>query len=85
MSDRALDIAPRIRRMAAMMLMVKPGDIADFPLSDAGATSRDLIDLVLQVEAEFNINISDLEVSGLKSVPDFAKVVAAKLGVTIDA
>ncbi len=70
-----------IRRMAGTLLGVKPKALEGVSLADAGAEKIDVTMLVLEVEAEFAISISDVEVEQLKSCEDFARLVARKHGV----
>lgn len=46
---------------------------------DLGADSLDIVELLMEIEEEFGVNISDDESERLKTVGDAVKYIAAKL------
>jgi acyl carrier protein len=80
MTDQS-DALSLIRRMAGVLLGVKPATLKEISLADAGADPLDVSMLIMEVEAEYEITISDMEVSSLNSCEDIARLVAQKLGV----
>jgi acyl carrier protein len=46
---------------------------------DLGADSLDIVELLMEIEEEFGVNISDEESERLKTVGDAAKYISAKL------
>lgn len=46
---------------------------------DLGADSLDIVELLMEIEEEFGVNISDDESERLKTVGDAVKFIAAKL------
>lgn len=46
---------------------------------DLGADSLDIVELLMEIEEEFSVNISDDESERLKTVGDAVKYIAAKL------
>lgn len=48
-------------------------------VDDLGADSLDVVDLIMSVEEEFDLEIPDEDVEGMKTVGDMVKYVEAKL------
>lgn len=46
---------------------------------DLGADSLDVVDLIMSLEEEFDVEIPDEDVEGMKTVGDIVKYVEAKL------
>lgn len=45
---------------------------------DLGADSLDVVDMVMSLEEEFDVEIPDEEIEGMKSVGDIVKFIEAK-------
>lgn len=75
------DIADRVSSVLAARLHV-PGDrIAEATSfeGDLGATSIDMVEMIMSLEDEFEIEISDGDSEGLRTVGDVVALVRAKL------
>lgn len=63
------DIAIRVRKIIAEQLCVTDADVKpESTLEDLGADSLDIVELILALEDEFLIEISDGDGEGLKTV-----------------
>ncbi len=47
-------------------------------IDDLGADSLDVVDMVMSLEEEFDIEIPDEEIEGMKTVGDIVKFIEAK-------
>ena len=48
-------------------------------VDDLGADSRDFVDLVMSLEDEFNVEIPDEDVEGIKTVGDIVKYLESNM------
>jgi acyl carrier protein len=51
-------------------------------LDDLGADSLDVVELVMSLEEEFNIEVPDEEVEGMRTVSDVERYVIKAVGAT---
>jgi acyl carrier protein len=82
MADRT-EIEARVRKVLAEQLAVDEGQVvpdARFA-EDLNADSLDLVEAVLALEEEWNIEIPEDEMDGVKTVGQAVELVAQKLGV----
>ncbi|HZP90421.1 MAG TPA: acyl carrier protein [Actinomycetota bacterium] len=81
--DRA-EIDARVRKVLAEQLAVDESQVvpdARFA-EDLNADSLDLVEAVLALEEEWNIEIPEEEMDGVKTVGQAVELVASKLGVS---
>ena len=77
----ATDIADRVSSVLAARLHV-PGDpIAEAATfeGDLGATPLDMVEVIMSLEDEFRIEISDRDSEGLRTVGDVLALIRTKL------
>jgi acyl carrier protein len=77
----AQDIAERVRGVIQRQLGVEPDRAADEARldSDLDADSLDCVELLMSLEEEFDVEISDDEGTKIETVGDAIRLVAAKL------
>jgi acyl carrier protein len=78
------EIETRVRKVLSEQLAVDEGQVtpdARFA-EDLNADSLDLVEAVLALEEEWNIEIPEEEMDGVKTVGQAVKLVASKLGVS---
>jgi acyl carrier protein len=66
------DVENRLRKIIAEQLSVDEGEVvpeASF-IEDLNADSLDLVELIMTLEEEFNIKISDEDAEGIRTVQD---------------
>jgi acyl carrier protein len=82
MADRT-EIDARVRKVLAEQLAVDEAQVvADARFAeDLNADSLDLVEAVLALEEEWNIEIPEDEMDGVKTVGQAVELVAQKLGV----
>jgi acyl carrier protein len=82
MADRT-EIEERVRKVLAEQLAVDEAQVvADARFAeDLNADSLDLVEAVLALEEEWNIEIPEDEMDGVKTVGQAVELVAQKLGV----
>jgi acyl carrier protein len=65
------DTAQRIRTIVAEKLGIDPTTIvAESTLQDLGADSLDMVEIIMQLEEDFNIQINDDEAASLHTMQD---------------
>lgn len=75
-----MNIAQKITAIVAEQLDIDPSTVQlDDALTDLGADSLAQIEVVLQVEESFNIDIDDEEIEGIRTVRDAVVLVEKKL------
>ena len=83
MADKT-EIEERVRKVLAEQLAVDEAQVttdARFA-EDLNADSLDLVEAVLALEEEWNIEIPEEEMDGVKTVGQAVQLVASKLGVS---
>jgi acyl carrier protein len=77
----AADIADRVSSVLAARLHIHDDRIAEAATfeSDLGATSLDMVEVVMSLEDEFRIEISDRDSEGLRTVGDVLALIRTKL------
>ena len=74
------DTADRVKKIVVEHLSVdaeKVVDAASF-IEDLGADSLDIVELVMQMEEEFDLDIPDEDAEKMKTVADVVKYIASK-------
>src|SRR4051812_44689149 len=77
----ATDIADRVSSVLATRLHVHGDRIAEAATfdGDLGATSLDMVEVIMSLEDEFRIEISDRDSEGLRTVGDVLALIRTKL------
>ena len=75
------DIADRVSSVLAARLHVHSDRIAEAATfeGDLGATSLDMVEVIMSLEDEFSIEISDRDSEGLRTVGDVLSLIRTKL------
>ncbi|MDF1521675.1 MAG: acyl carrier protein [Trueperaceae bacterium] len=70
----------KIKDVVADKLDADPADVVDTAsfMDDLGADSLDVVELIMGLEDEFGIEISDEEAEGIRTVGDAVKFIVAK-------
>ena len=81
------DVARRVRQIVVRRLNVGEEKFADRArlIEDLHATSLDVVELIMSLEDEFGIEISDSDAEGLSRVSDVVAVVEKKTGIAANA
>lgn len=74
------EILEKIKEVVADKLDADPGDIVDTArfMEDLGADSLDVVELIMGLEDEFGVEISDEEAEGIRTVGDAVKFITDK-------
>jgi acyl carrier protein len=74
------DIMEKIRAVVAEKLDVDPGEVVESAafVDDLGADSLDVVELIMGLEDEFNIEISDEEAEKIRTVGDARNFIATR-------
>ena len=77
----ATDIADRVSRVLASRLHVHGDRIAEAATieGDLGATSLDMVAVIMSLEDEFRVEISDRDSEALRTVGDVLALIRSKL------
>lgn len=71
-----MDIFAKIKGLISEQLGVDEGDVTkETTFEDLDADSLDIVELVMALEEEFNLEISDEEVENIKTVGDVVKYI----------
>ncbi len=76
-----MSVEDKVKRIIAERLEIDPGDIsldAEF-ISDLGADSLDIVELLMSLEDEFDLEISDEEAEQIKTVKDAVDYINERL------
>lgn len=75
------DVADRVNSVLAARLHVHGDRIAEAATfeGDLGATSLDMVEVIMSLEDEFRIEISDRDSEGLRTVGDVLALIRTKL------
>ena len=81
MSDKSQPLEERVKQIICEQLDVKLEDVGDGKSfnDDLGADSLDTVELVMEFEDEFEINIPDEDAEKIQTVGDAVKYISAKL------
>lgn len=73
-------ILDKIKDVVADKLDADQGDVTETAsfVDDLGADSLDVVELIMGLEDEFDIEISDEEAEGIRTVGDAIRFIAAK-------
>lgn len=76
-----MDIADKVKSIVAEQLGIKKEEIRENSsfIDDLGADSLDTVELVMALEEEFGIEISDEEAEKIRTVGDAIKYIEDKL------
>jgi acyl carrier protein len=73
-----MDIFAKIKALICEQLGVEDGDVKkETTFEDLDADSLDIVELVMALEEEFNLEISDEEVENIKTVGDVVRYIEA--------
>ncbi len=74
------EVMAKIKEVVADKLDVDMGDVIETAsfVDDLGADSLDVVELIMGLEDEFGIEISDEEAEGIATVGDAVKFVASR-------
>lgn len=75
------ELIGRVKKVISAKLELDVSDIDDDSeiAADLGADSLDTVEIVMAMEDEFEIEILDSELERIRTVADYAKVIATKL------
>jgi acyl carrier protein len=74
------DIAERVRNIVAERLNVNPEEVTlETTFEDLGADSLDVMDLVMELEQEFDIEIPDEDAEKIRTIEDTIKYIQSRL------
>ena len=74
------EIGERVKKIVVEHLGVEPDKVVDNAsfIDDLGADSLDTVEMIMAVEEEFDIEVSDDEAERARTVADIVRIVDAK-------
>ncbi len=80
------ELIGRVKNVLSTKLELDVSDIDDDSeiAADLGADSLDTVEIVMAIEDEFEVEILDAELERIRTVADYAKVIASKLRETVE-
>ena len=76
-----VEVIAKIKALIVEQLGVEEGDVKiETTFEDLDADSLDIVELVMALEEEFNLEISDEEVENIKTVGDVVRYIEAQIG-----
>lgn len=71
----------KVKKLLAEQLNISADKITESSkvIEDLGADSLDVVEMLMTLEDEFNVTVSDEESVGLKTVGDIVKLIESKL------
>lgn len=74
------DIAERVRNIVAERLNVNPEEITlETTFEDLGADSLDVMDLIMELEQEFDIEIPDEDAENIRTLEDTINYIQSRI------
>lgn len=74
------DIAERVRNIVAERLNVNPEEITlETTFEDLGADSLDVMDLIMELEQEFDIEIPDEDAENIRTIEDTINYIQSRI------
>ncbi|MBC7329410.1 acyl carrier protein [bacterium] len=74
------DIAERVKNIVAERLNVNPEEVTlETTFEDLGADSLDVMDLVMELEQEFDIEIPDEDAEKIRTIEDTINYIQSRL------
>ncbi|HJO22633.1 MAG: acyl carrier protein [Myxococcota bacterium] len=76
-----LELGSRIRAIVSEQLGISESDVRSETdiIDDLGADSLDVVELVMQLEDEFDIEVPDEDAEAIRTVADVERYVAAQM------
>jgi len=77
-------VADKVKEIIVKQLGVNPDEVTEDAsfIDDLGADSLDTVELVMELEKEFGMEIPDDEANNIRSVGDAIKYIEGKAGAT---
>ncbi|MBC7327447.1 acyl carrier protein [bacterium] len=74
------DIAERVRNIVAERLNVNPEEVTlETTFEDLGADSLDVMDLIMELEQEFDIEIPDEDAEKIRTIEDVINYIQTRI------
>ena len=76
-----MSVEDKVKKILAERLNIEPSEIqmtAEF-INDLGADSLDIVELLMSIEDEFDLEVSDEEAELIKTVNDAVALINAKI------
>ncbi len=75
-----MDIAERVRSIIAERLNVNPEEITlETTFEDLGADSLDVMDLIMELEQEFDLEIPDEDAENIRTIEDTINYIRSRI------
>lgn len=76
---RSAQLAERLRtRITAQLGLSETKQVDAIRLDDLGADSLDLVEIIMELEEEFDVSLSDSEAKSIQTIGDLLRVVVAR-------